>query len=93
MKMKERRDVEEILKAGEHVGDYGIHYEYNPKVEEVSESVYDMIEHKGSILFLDREKINFLRSSTDKAIADEINKRTGNGENISAVIAEIMRRA
>ena len=59
----------------------------------MSESVYDMIEHKGSILFLDREKINFLRSSTDKAIADEINKRTGNGENISAVIAEIMRRA
>ena len=91
--MKERKDVDEILKAGEHVGDYGIHHDYNPKVEEVSESVYDLIENKGSIMFLDREKINFLRNSSDEAIADEINKRTDNGEKISSVIAEIMGRA
>lgn len=91
--MKERKDVVEILKAGEHVGDYGVHYEYNPKVEEVEESVYDWIENKGSIMFLDREKIDFLKNSNDKSIADEINKRTNNGENIGTVIAEIMERA
>jgi len=92
--MIERKHVDDILKADEHLSDYGIHHEYiPPKVEEVEETVFDWIGCKGSIMFLDRAKINFLRNSNDKAIADEINKRTDNGENIGTVIAEIMGRA